>query len=154
MRNRAMSNADVSSLFYICLVLQTLASTVEGKELIKAQLAKEYGQPFEHVLKALDEKNPPSSFEVSAEEVDQALVFLKQAGRFEEELAGFKPGSDGKNITSIQLPVCETSSLMVASKASSVLTGRPESGYDGTMAARWSFLANSSFYCATSWVGP
>lgn len=96
MRNRAMCSGDVSALFYVYRVLQTLESTIGGAEVLKKQLRKEYGKSFDDLMNGLDNGNRPATPVVLAEDVDKALGFLKHLGRFQEELADYEPGYAGK----------------------------------------------------------
>ena len=105
MRNRAMCNSDESALFYLYRVLQNYEALAGGEKVMQAQLKKEYGQPFERLLKALQSGTPPSSPEVSPEDVDTAICLLKKLGRFEPELADYVPGMKGKKTVNLGVQV-------------------------------------------------
>lgn len=93
MRNRSMYNADLSALYYMYRVLQKFEATAGGAQILKRQLKKEYGDPFQLLMKKLDSNNPPPAPEVTTEDVDKVLGFLKKMGRFEEELVDYEPGN-------------------------------------------------------------
>lgn len=88
MRNRCMRNADISALYYLYRVLQKGPSELN----LKKQLKKEYGKPFEKLMKDLDANMPPPAPEVSSKDIEEALEFLRQSGRFKEELEDYTPG--------------------------------------------------------------
>jgi hypothetical protein len=96
MRNRALRNADEGALSYIYHVLQDWEIFAGGESTVVAQLGKEYGPSFEHVLHALSIGRPPAVEQVLSTEVDEVIGFLQQSGRFQEELDGYIPGSSGK----------------------------------------------------------
>jgi hypothetical protein len=98
MRNRALRNADEAALSYVYCVLQEWEMFTGGESTVVAQLGKEYGPPFERVLHALSIGRPPAVEPPLSTEVDEALVFLQQSGRFQEELEGYIPGSGGKMV--------------------------------------------------------
>jgi len=66
MRNRAMCSGDESALFYVYRVLQKFNAFAGAESIIQAQLKKEYGQPFQHMLNALESRTLPTPPEVSA----------------------------------------------------------------------------------------
>jgi hypothetical protein len=105
MRNRAMCSGDESALFYVYRVLQNFKALAGGDKVLHAQLKKEYGEPFERVLKALESGTPPAAPEVSVQDVDTAICFLKQLGRFEQELADYVPGIEGKTTLNVGVQV-------------------------------------------------
>lgn len=110
MRNRAMCNGDVSALFYVYRVLQKFEALAGGEKVLQAQLKKEYGQPFERLLRALESGTPPAPPKASAQDVDTAICFLKQMGRFEPELSDYVPGIEGKKTVNIGAQVSHTRS--------------------------------------------
>ena len=96
MRNRALRNADEAALSYVYSVLQDWEISTGEEPIVAAQLGKEYGLPFERVLHALSIGRPPAVEPPLPTEVDEALVFLQQSGRFQKVLEGYIPGSGGK----------------------------------------------------------
>lgn len=110
MRNRCMFNADESALFYVYRVLQTWEN-MEGnakRQLVRKQLRKEYGMPFENVVDALDGGHPPVAPTVSTEELDAMIVFFQKTGRFSEELRNYVPGAKGKKTVTMGLQVIQS----------------------------------------------
>jgi hypothetical protein len=105
MRNRAMCSGDISALFYLYRVLQKYEISVGGEQVLQAQLKKEYGQPFQRLIEALESGTPPTPPEASTQDVDTAIRFLKQLGRFKQELADYVPGVEGKKMVPIGVQV-------------------------------------------------
>lgn len=88
MRNRVMSNTDPSALFYLYSVMQHLVNDHEGgQRSLQVQLGKEYGSSFEQVLKA-----PPPAPNVSQDDVERVLGWLKHSDRFKTQLEDYEPG--------------------------------------------------------------
>jgi hypothetical protein len=100
-----MCSGDESALFYVYRVLQKFNAFAGAESIIQAQLKKEYGQPFQHMLNALESRTLPTPPEVSAQDVDTAICFLKQLGRFEPELADYVPGIKGKKTVQVGVQV-------------------------------------------------
>lgn len=88
MRHRCMHNADISALYYLYRILQEGSHDHD----LKKQLKKEYGKPFEQLMRDLDANTPPPAPAVSAKDIETGLDFLKQAGRFQEEMIDYIPG--------------------------------------------------------------
>jgi hypothetical protein len=120
MRNRAMSNVDESALFYVYRVLQNFGKMAGAEKVLQVQLQKEYGQPFERLLQALDAGKPPAPPDVSPQDVDTALCYLKRLGRFEPELEDYKPGFEGKKTTNVGVQVKPSRSILVCVRLTSL----------------------------------
>lgn len=109
MRNRAMHDASDeagSALAYIYRVFQKYAGLMGGEKILQAQMKKEYGSLFDRVLEALENGKPLATPKVSTQEIDVALGFLKQLGRFRKELAEYVPGTiNGKKTITIAVQV-------------------------------------------------
>jgi hypothetical protein len=105
MRNRAMCSGDESALYYVYRVLQNFNSLPGAEAIMQTQLKKEYGQPFGRMLMALENGTPLAPPEVSLRDVDTAICFLKQLGRFQEELEDYVPGTEGKKAVQVGVQV-------------------------------------------------
>lgn len=105
MRNRALRNADPSAMLYVYKVLQRNSASTGGDYMLQAQMRKEFGEPFERLMKSADSGNPPAPPEVSTQDIETALTLLRKLGRFEDELAGFVAGAPGKKTTGMGVQV-------------------------------------------------
>jgi hypothetical protein len=100
-----MCSGDVPALFYVYRVLQNYELLAGGEKVLQKQLKKEYGQSFEELLTALENGTPPTPPEVLLKDVDTAIHFLKQLGRFKQELGDYAPGIESKKTVPIGLQV-------------------------------------------------
>lgn len=92
MRNRAMRKPDPSALIYLYRVLQNQMADGVTLEIVQDQMKREYGQTFVDLLKDLAAGNAPQIPTVPVEEIEGALVWLKDSHRFDAELENFTPG--------------------------------------------------------------
>ncbi|KZP16908.1 hypothetical protein FIBSPDRAFT_894667 [Athelia psychrophila] len=117
MRNRCLASADESALFYLYRALQrseTMSGNAEQQPLRK-QLLREYGTPFENVMKALDSGHPPAVPTVSPEDIDRMLVLLQKTSRFAVELRDYTPGAKGKKTVRRDFRVCSLHFILSSS---------------------------------------
>ncbi|VDB90297.1 unnamed protein product [Peniophora sp. CBMAI 1063] len=100
MRNKVMTEGHEGALLYFYRVLQRSNSATSERmyqrfELdLRRQIKREYGEPAERMFAALDRGRPPTPPEVTVEEVKRSLRYLKDLGRFKEELEYYVPEED------------------------------------------------------------
>ncbi|RDB15627.1 hypothetical protein Hypma_004013 [Hypsizygus marmoreus] len=91
MRNRLMAGwTQDGAMLYVYRVLQRSAAGDVG---LRAQLAREYGETWERVWRVEKAGGKHKQVDpVGREEVEKAVMWLKDNGRFKVELRGFVPG--------------------------------------------------------------